>query len=74
MKSEGRSWVSGLPALSQLLDTVLKPGRYNTVLKVIISNPSGPDLYMKYLPRYSGRGRTELKQVYTVQNILNSQI
>lgn len=74
VKSEGRSWVSGLPALSQLLDTVLKPGRYNTVLKVIISNPSGPDLYMKYLPRYSGRGRTELKQVYTVQNILNSQI
>lgn len=32
------------------------------------------DLYVKYLPRYSGRGRTELKQIYTVQNILNSQI
>lgn len=32
------------------------------------------DLYKECLPRYPGRGRARLKQIYTGQNILNSSI
>lgn len=65
-----------LPALSQLLNTVLKPGHYNTVWKSSAQTLQDLDglLYMKYLPRYSGRGRTELKWIYTVWKKLNSQL
>lgn len=59
-----------LPALSQLLNSVLKPGHYNAVWKSPAQTLQdlGGLLYVKYLPRYSGRGRTELN-IYGVKEI-----